>query len=374
MMKKRVFVTVLDSFGIGAAPDAAQFGDTNANTLASVAATGELRIPNLISLGLGNIDGVSAVPTTSSPRAAFARLQEKSRGKDTTTGHWELMGIVSEQPMPTYPDGFPREVIDAFEKAVGRGTLCHLPYSGTDVIRDYGEEHLKTGKLIVYTSADSVFQIAAHEELIPTEELYRICRIAREILCGEHGVGRVIARPFEGDAPNFRRTANRRDFSLIPPKETCLDRLQKNDLDVIGVGKIGDIFAMQGIQKSYPSHSNTEGMEITRRIASEDFCGLCFTNLVDFDMHFGHRQDAMGYAHALNAFDAWLGEFLPCMQEDDVLIITADHGCDPSDDSTDHTREYVPFLMVGNTVVPKNLGTIHGFDFVGETVYKLLTE
>ena len=258
-MKKRVFLIVLDSFGIGAAPDAADFGDEGASTLASIAATGRLCIPNLISLGLGCIDGVSAVPATGTPLASVARLREKSLGKDTTTGHWEIMGIVSGQPMPTYPKGFPKEILEEFSHKTGRGVLCNLPYSGTDVIRDYGEEHIKTGDLIVYTSADSVFQIAAHEEVVSVEELYRYCRIAREILQGEHGVGRVIARPFTGKTPHFTRTPNRRDFSLSPPQKTVLDRLSKAGFDTIGVGKIGDIFCMKGIKQSYPTHSNTEG-------------------------------------------------------------------------------------------------------------------
>ena len=373
-MKKRVFLVVLDSFGIGAAPDEADFGDEGASTLASIAATGKLSIPNLTSLGLGCIDGVSVVPATKEPKATFARLREKSLGKDTTTGHWEIMGIVSKQPMPTYPNGFPKEILDEFSRATGRGVLCNLPYSGTDVIRDYGEEHVKTGDLIVYTSADSVFQIAAHEDVVDTEELYRCCRIAREILQGEHGVGRVIARPFTGKAPHFTRTPNRRDFSLAPPQKTVLSLLSKEGFDTIGVGKIGDIFCMQGIKQSYPTHNNAEGMQTATELAKRDFNGLCFINLVDFDMNYGHRQDAVGYALALNAFDEWLGSFLPLLGDDDALIITADHGCDPSDNSTDHTREYVPFLMYSKSTPNENLGTVVGFDFVGNTVYQLLTD
>ena len=371
-MIKRVFLVVLDSFGIGAAPDAADFGDVGANTLRGAASAGILSIPTLASLGLGCIDGVDAVARAASPLAAYARLEELSRGKDTTTGHWEMAGIISESPMPTFPNGFPRELMERFEQAVGRGTLCNLPYSGTDVIRDYGEEHLKTGKLIVYTSADSVFQIAAHEGIVPVEELYRICRIAREMLTGAYGVGRVIARPFIGEAPDFRRTENRRDFSLVPPSDTMLNRLCAKGYDVIGVGKIGDIFAMSGLTETYPTHNNTEGMERTRELLSRDFSGLCFVNLVDFDMKYGHRQDAEGYAAALNAFDLWLADVLPLLREDDALIITADHGCDPTDNSTDHTREYVPFLMYGNSVASVNLGTLRGFDNVAESVYRLL--
>ena len=293
-------------------------------------------------------------------------------GKDTTTGHWEMAGIISDAPMPTFPEGFPRELMDAFEAAVGRGTLCNLPYSGTDVIRDYGKEHVETGKLIVYTSADSVFQIAAHEDIVPIEELYEICRTAREMLTGKYGVGRVIARPFIGTAPDFKRTENRRDFSLVPPADTMLNKLSKDGFDVIGVGKIGDIFAMSGITETYPTHNNTEGMAKTTELLDKDFRGLCFVNLVDFDMKYGHRQDAIGYATALNEFDAWLGKTLPALKDDDTLIITADHGCDPTDNSTDHTREYVPCFVYGHDIPSKNLGTLLGFDFVASTVYELL--
>ena len=363
---KRVFLIVLDSFGVGAAPDAAAFGDAGADTLSSVYKTGKLSLPNLISMGLGNIDGVSSVDKCDLPIAKYGKARELSMGKDTTTGHWEIAGIVSQKPMPTYPDGFPAEVIEEFEKATGRKVICNLPYSGTDVIRDYGEEHVKTGNLIVYTSADSVFQIAAHESLIPPEELYEICRTARKILVGKHGVGRVIARPFEGEAGNFRRTANRKDFSLVPPESTILDSIKNSGLDVIGVGKIGDIFAMAGITETNPTHSNREGMEVTSNIAKRDFNGLCFTNLVDFDMNYGHRQDAVGYAEALNEFDIWLGNFIKELKDTDLLIITADHGCDPSDNSTDHTREFVPVLIYGKDIQPQNLGTLEGFSNIGK--------
>jgi len=369
---KRIFLIVLDSFGIGEAPDAADFGDAGANTLNSVYSSGHLEIPNLIAMGLGNTDGVTCLEKTASPTASYARLREKSRGKDTTTGHWEIAGIISEKPMPTYPEGFPREIMDEFERRTARGTLCNLPYSGTDVIRDFGEEHLKTGKLIVYTSADSVFQIAAHEELVSNEELYRYCRIARELLVGEHGVGRVIARPFVGTPGDFRRTANRRDFSLIPPEKTALDRVKDSGLDVIGVGKIGDIFAMAGLTESYPTHSNDEGMEKTSELVKRDFSGLCFVNLVDFDMLYGHRQDARGYAEALSRFDLWLGGFMNELGDDDLVMITADHGCDPSDASTDHTREYVPFLIYGKGRASENMGTLDGFFHIGERVCREL--
>ena len=370
---KRVFVIVLDSFGIGAAPDAPLFGDAGADTLGSLAKTGKLHLPPLPALGLGHIQGATAVSAVSKPLATVARLREQSRGKDTTTGHWELMGHVSETPMPTYPEGFPKEVLDAFSAAVGRGVLCNLPYSGTDVIRDYGEEHLKTGKLIVYTSADSVFQIAAHEELVPPEELYEICRRARAILKAPHGVGRVIARPFLGkDRDRFYRTANRRDFSLEPPRGLVTDTLAEAGYDVIGVGKIGDIFAMSGITETHPTHSNREGMEKTAELATRDFHGLCFVNLVDFDMLYGHRQDAEGYTRAMCEFDAWLGEFLPTLGEGDALLITADHGCDPSDLSTDHTREDVPYLEYLPAREGENLGLVLGFAHVGRRVRALL--
>ena len=371
-MTGRVFVIVLDSFGIGAAPDAADFGDAGANTIKGVAGTGILSLPNMTSLGLGNIDGVDAIGKVETPKATYARLEERSRGKDTTTGHWEMAGIISESPMPTFPNGFPRELLDAFEAKVGRGTLCNLPYSGTDVIRDYGKEHVETGKLIVYTSADSVFQVAAHEEIVPVDELYAICRTAREMLTGKYGVGRVIARPFIGTAPDFKRTENRRDFSLLPPKDTMLNKLSAAGLDVIGVGKIGDIFAMSGLTETHPTHNNNEGMAKAYELLDRDFHGLCFVNLVDFDMKYGHRQDAVGYAEALNAFDSWLGTAMPKLRPDDVLIITADHGCDPTDESTDHTREYVPFLMYGENIPEENLGTIAGFDYISNTVCRLL--
>ena len=365
-------MVVLDSFGIGAAPDAAAFGDLGANTLTSLSATGRLEIPNLVSMGLGCIDGVAVLERTTAPTASYGRLVERSLGKDTTTGHWEMTGVISQKPLPTYPKGFPKELLDTFSAAVGRGVLCNLPYSGTDVIRDYGEEHLRTGDLIVYTSADSVFQIAAHESLVPPEELYRICEIARGLLVGEHAVGRVIARPFVGKAPDFTRSANRRDFSLRPPHKTLLDSLSDRGFDVIGVGKIGDIFCMQGITESYPTHSNDEGMTTTDQLAKRDFHGLCFVNLVDFDMKYGHRQDAVGYTLAMNAFDAWLGGFVKRLGENDLLIITADHGCDPSDRSTDHTRECVPLLLYQKGAPVRALGTQQGFDRVGKTVLEFL--
>ena len=367
---KRVFIIVLDSLGIGAEPDAADFGDVGANTLRSVSAGKGFAIPHLLEAGMGNLDGVDYLPRTDKPTAALARLRERSRGKDTTIGHWELAGVVSPTPLPTYPDGFPAEVLDAFTQATGRGVLCNKPYSGTEVIKDYGEEHLKTGKLIVYTSADSVFQIAAHESLVPPEQLYEYCRAARKILQGEHGVGRVIARPFEGEWP-FRRTTNRHDFSLIPPR-TMLNAISEQGQAAIGVGKINDIFAGSGVTESVPTRGNTDGLAKTLALADRDFQGLCFVNLVDFDMLYGHRQDPDGYAAALAEFDRWLPDFLAKLGPEDAVFITADHGCDPSDQSTDHTREYVPLLALGQGIRPVNLGTRSTFADLAATVCELL--
>ena len=371
---KRVFLIVLDSFGIGAMPDAEKFGDVNVNTLAACATSKELKIPNMIAAGLGNIDGVACLPKAENPTGAYARLREASMGKDTTIGHWEIAGVVSPEPLPTYPNGFPAEVLDAFEAATGRGILCNLPYSGTDVIRDYGEEQLKTGKWIVYTSADSVFQVAANEELIPLEELYDACHKARSILRGKHGVGRVIARPFVGNAAdNFKRTSNRHDYSLEPPKQTMLDAIKAKGLASIAVGKIHDIFAGIGDTEYVYNKSNANGLEHTDRYAAQDFEGLCFVNLVDFDMVYGHRRDIDGYARALSEFDAWLGGFVEKMGEDDVLMITADHGCDPAyTATTDHTREYVPLLILGKGIKPGNLGTRGSFADIAATVTELL--
>ncbi|MBO5101414.1 MAG: phosphopentomutase [Clostridia bacterium] len=369
---KRVFLIVLDSLGIGYQPDAHRYGDEGANTLERISHSEKLEIPNLISLGLGLVDGVGYLPKTDAPKASYARLREVSCGKDTTVGHFELMGIVSEKPFPTYPSGFPKSIISRFSELTGRGVLCNKPYSGTEVIRDYGAEHIKTGKLIVYTSADSVFQIAAHEDIVPPEELYRYCEIARELLVGEHGVGRVIARPFVGRAGEFTRTANRRDFSIKPPTESALDRIKGAGLDVIAVGKINDIFAGQGITEAIPTHSNAEGIAVTRELLSRDFSGLAFVNLVDFDMLYGHRQDVDGYAAALSEFDRALGEFLPMLRDSDVLIITADHGCDPGDKSTDHTREYVPLLFVASGIEPRSYGTRIGFFEVGDAILRML--
>lgn len=371
---KRVFLVVLDSFGIGAAPDAAAFGDAGTNTLASCVATGRLAVPQLVRLGLGNIDGVTALPRAASPLGAYARLRECSAGKDTTIGHWEIAGLTSNMPLPTYPNGFPEEVLAPFRAATGRGILCNRPYSGTQVIADYGDAHLQTGDLIVYTSADSVFQIAAHESVVPPELLYNYCRTARRLLTGRHAVGRVIARPFVGTDGHYMRTANRRDFSLAPPRPTLLDDILAAGQSVIAVGKISDIFAGQGVTESRLTHSNAEGMEAFLAAQGESFAGLCFVNLVDYDMLYGHRRDPVGYAEALNAFDAFLPAFLNRMRQDDLLLITADHGCDPAyTRTTDHTREYTPLLAVGHGVCGGSLGTRDGFSCIAATVADYLT-
>ena len=369
---KRIFLTVLDSFGVGFLPDADKFGDLGANTLKSVAKSENLNIPNLIKCGLGNIDGVDAIEKCDTPMGIYGRLREKSMGKDTTVGHWEIGGIVSSSPLPTYPNGFPNEVLEEFTALTGYGVLCNKPYSGTQVINDYGKEHMETGKLIVYTSADSVFQIAAHEELLPIEKLYSVCEIARKMLVGKHGVGRVIARPFVGEYPNFKRTANRRDFSLEPTGKTVLDALYEKNFDVISVGKIYDIFAHRGISEYHLTHSNTEGIAKMLEIMGRDFNGLCFTNLVDFDMLYGHRNDANGYAAALSEFDLCIPEIMKRLNYDDIYIITADHGCDPGDVSTDHTREYVPIIILGKNIKSKNIGTIDYFSTIAKTIGDLM--
>ena len=371
---KRVFLIVLDSFGIGAMPDSEKFGDVGVNTLRSCASTGKLHIPNMIAAGLGNVDGVDCLPKTDAPTGAYARLTEASMGKDTTIGHWEIAGIVSPDPLPTYPQGFPKEVLAEFERLTGRGCLCNLPYSGTDVIRDYGAQQQKTGKWIVYTSADSVFQVAANENWIPLEELYDACHKARKLLQGKHGVGRVIARPFVGTPEEgFTRTSNRHDYSLEPPARTMLDAVKDAGLSSIGVGKINDIFAGIGTTEFVYNKSNADGMAHTDHYAAQDFTGLCFVNLVDFDMVYGHRRNPEGYAEALSAFDTWLGGFLPKLGQEDVVLITADHGCDPCyRATTDHTREYVPLLVLGKAVKPGSLGTRSTFADIAATVTELL--
>ncbi len=369
---KRVFLTVLDSVGAGAAPDAAEFGDEGTNTVLSAYKTGVLNVPNLVKMGIGNIDSLSFLGKNPSPAASCGVLCEKSRGKDTTTGHWELSGIVSEKPFPTYPCGFPDEIISEFSRLTGRGVICNKPYSGTEVIKDYGDEHLKTGSLIVYTSVDSVFQVAAHEDIVPLEELYEDCRIARGILSGENAVGRVIARPFKGASGNYTRTPFRRDFSLAPPRDTMLDAISR-EKSVIAIGKISDIFASRGVTESILTHSNAEGIETAQGLLDRDFEGLCFTNLVDFDTLYGHRNDSVGYARALNEFDASLPSFIEKMNEDDALIITADHGCDPGYlSSTDHTRENIPVIIYSGSLPPKPLGVRRGFGNIAATVCGML--
>ncbi|HHX12535.1 MAG TPA: phosphopentomutase [Clostridiales bacterium] len=368
---KRVFLVVLDSVGIGEMPDAAQYGDEGSHTLYAASTSQYFNMPNMKKLGLFNIDGVKEkFPEIKNDSfdGAIARLAESSSGKDTTIGHWEIGGIISKQPFPTYPDGFPDDLIKEFEQRTGRKVICNKPYSGTDVIRDYGKEHVETGALIVYTSADSVFQIAAHEEVIPIEEQYRYCEIAREMLQGEHGVGRVIARPFVGSYPEFSRTSNRHDYSLIPGT-TMLDQLKEANYDVLGVGKIYDIFAGKGITDTVRTVDNADGIEKLIERTGRDFEGMCFTNLVDFDMIYGHRNNVDGYAKALTYFDEQLPRILEGLREDDIFIVTADHGCDPSTPSTDHSREYVPFVVYGNKIKAGiNLGTRPTFADIAATI------
>ncbi len=370
---KRVFLIVLDSCGVGQAPDGPAFGDVGVNTLRSCRNTGILEIPHLVRAGLGNMDGVDYLPQTDCPTGAVARLRERSKGKDTTIGHWEIAGIVSEQPLPTYPQGFPEEVLAPFRAATGRGVLANAPWSGTEVINVYGDEHVRTGDLIVYTSADSVFQIAAHEDVVPPEQLYEYCRVARKLLTGKHGVGRVIARPFVGTSGHYTRTPNRHDFSLEPPKQTLLDAVQAAGLDSLAVGKIYDIFASRGMTDHVYTKGNTDGLARTLAWADRDFRGLCFVNLVDFDMLYGHRRDPQGYARALNEFDGWLPAFLDKLGPEDLVLITADHGCDPCyTATTDHTREYVPLIALGQGVRPGNLGTRSSFADIAATVAEVL--
>lgn len=377
-MAKRVFLIVLDSFGVGGAPDAAKFGDEGSNTLAAVLSYSNAAFPNLAKMGFLAIDGEDDPRITSykkaqesipSPIGSYARVREISAGKDSTIGHWEIAGIISDKAQPTYPDGFPSEVMKALEEATGKEYLCNKPYSGTDVIRDYGEEHMKTGKPIIYTSADSVLQIAAHEEIIPLNELYDICAKAREVMTGDHAVGRVIARPFVGEPGNFTRTANRHDFSLAAPSSTMLDLLKNEGYDVISIGKIFDLFAGRGLTESNPTKGNTDGINKTIEMMDRDFTGLCFTNLVDFDMKYGHRNDIEGYATAMHEFDDALGIMLSKLKEDDLLIITADHGCDPSTPSTDHSRECIPLLIYGDGYrTPCNMGELSGFNNIAGIV------
>lgn len=369
MIEKRVFLIVLDSYGIGEMRDAERFRDKGCNTLQSIVRSKEYHTPNLKKLGLFNIDGVTCQEAEECPLGTYGRMEEQSSGKDTIIGHWEIAGVISEKPLPTYPHGFPEEVLEKFKAAVKRGILCNKPYSGTDVIQNYGEAHMRTGDLIVYTSADSVFQIAAHEAIVPIDTLYQYCEAARKILVGEHGVGRVIARPFIGEAPNFQRTANRHDFSLVPPGDTMLDILREEGYATYGIGKIYDIFAGKGISHTERIKDNRDGMEKTIAMLEVPFTGLCFVNLVDFDMLYGHRNDVDGYARAAAVFDGQLETFMKRMRADDILMITADHGCDPGFPGTDHTREYTPFLAYGKDIRQKvNLGTRRSFADIAATV------
>lgn len=366
---KRVFLIVLDSVGIGEMPDAAEYGDKGTNTLYSASKSQYFNMPNMKKMGLFNIDGVSWAEGVAQPTASIARMKEASKGKDTTIGHWEIAGYISENPLPVYPNGFPEEVLDEFRRQTGRGVLCNLPYSGTEVIKKYGDEHVKTGDLIVYTSADSVFQIAAHEDIVPVETLYEYCRIARKILAGKHGVGRVIARPFVGSDGEYTRTTRRHDFSLEPPGITMLDQIVEQGMEVLAVGKIKDIFAGKGISRYVYTSGNEDGIKKTLEYMDEDFEGLCFVNLVDYDMLYGHRNDVDGYAKALTYFDEQLPFILDKLKEEDVLMITADHGCDPAYTvSTDHSREHTPFLMYGRHITPVNYGTRNTFSDIGATV------
>ena len=372
-MARRVFLIVLDSVGVGEAPDAERFDDVGCDTLGTCVRSGNLHIPVMESLGIYNLQGTSFQKNREKVIACYGKMQEQSAGKDTTVGHWEIAGAVSPKPMPTYPQGFPQEILEEFERKTGRGVLCNQVYSGTEVIKDYGKKHVETGKLIVYTSADSVFQVAAHEDVVPLEELYEDCRIARKLLTGEHGVGRVIARPFVGTYPNYTRTVNRHDFSLMPPKETILDAGKKAGMDVIGVGKIYDIFAGRGITKTYPNEGNQKNMERVLELMEEEFNGLCFVNLVDFDMLYGHRNDIDGYVRALNEVDRQLGMMLEKMKEEDLLIITADHGCDPGFKGTDHSREYTPCLCYGaNLRQGVDLGIRKSFSDIAQTIAQYL--
>ncbi len=370
---KRVFLIVLDSVGIGAMEDAADFGDVGVNTLRSASRGSCFHLPNMEQMGLFNIDGINWREGTANPSALYGRMREASRGKDTTIGHWEIAGVISPNPLPVYPEGFPPEITEAFSKMTGRGILCNRPYSGTEVIKDYGEEHVRTGDLIVYTSADSVFQVAAHEDVVPVETLYEYCKMARGLLSGRHSVGRVIARPFNGARGNYQRTAGRHDYYLTPPAPTILDAIKEAGKEVIGVGKIRDIFAGQGITSYVYTKGNAEGIQRTKEYLARDFEGLCFINLVDYDMLYGHRNDIEGYARALSEFDAALPGMLALLKEEDVLMVTADHGCDPGYTvSTDHSREYTPLLVYGKGVEPGNLGTRDTFADIGATVLEIL--
>lgn len=366
----RVILIILDSAGVGELPDASDYGDTGSNTLGNIVKScGGIKLPNMTNMGLGKVEGINYLPVPRDITGSYGRMAEVSKGKDTITGHWEIAGLQLEYPFPTYPNGFSKKILEKFERLSGRGVLGNCVASGTEIIKEYGEEHMKTGKLIVYTSADSVFQIAAHEDIVPVEELYRICQIARDMLQGEDMVGRVIARPFTGRPGDFSRTANRRDFSAEPTADTILDKLQQKGLDVIAVGKIEDIFSGRGITLAEHTKNNMNGVDITLKYMKENNRGIIFTNLVDFDMLFGHRNNAEGYRQALEEFDARLPEIVGAMRDGDLLIITADHGCDPTTPSTDHSREHVPLLLYGKNIKQDvNLGTRKTFADLASTI------
>ncbi|MCM1308811.1 MAG: phosphopentomutase [Butyrivibrio sp.] len=370
----RVIWIVLDGVGMGALPDAEKFGDAGANTLAHTwEYKGGLSIPNLLSLGLGNIDGMKSLPAADKPVGAYARAGELSEGKDTTVGHWEMAGVISERAFPTYPNGFPRDIIEEFTKRTGvSGVLGNCVASGTEIIKELGAEHERTGMPIVYTSADSVFQIAVNVERYPLERLYEMCRTARGILCGSHEVARVIARPFVGHDGAYKRTADRRDYAVLPPKRNLLNRLKEQGFDVIAVGKIEDIFAGSGITEAVHTKSNMHGVDVTLSLMKKETNGIIFTNLVEFDSSWGHRRDAAGYAGGLEEFDARLPELMGAMKSGDLLIINADHGCDPTFKGTDHTREYVPILVYGQKIAPQNFGTRRSFADIGQSVAEYL--
>jgi len=366
---QRVILIVLDSVGIGEMPDAADYGDQGSDTIGNINRARPCKLPNLLRLGLANIKGIPNLAASADPQGAYGKAALASKGKDTATGHWEMAGILLDQPFPTYPNGFPSEVISAFEAAIGRGTLGNYPASGTEIIQELGEEHLRTGRPIVYTSADSVFQIAAHEEIIPVPELYRMCEMARALLQGKHRVGRVIARPFLGEKGNFRRTPRRHDYAVEPPSDMLLDRLAQAGVFTLGIGKIHDIFCGRGLSHSIRTQNNAEGMNRTMEAMRHHAAGLIFTNLVDFDMLYGHRNDVEGYARALEEFDDQLGALLDMLRGEDLLLLTADHGCDPTTPSTDHSREFVPVLAYGPELKRGvNLGTRPTLADLGQTV------
>ncbi|MCR8745217.1 phosphopentomutase [Romboutsia lituseburensis] len=372
---RRVIWIVIDSVGIGALPDSEKFGDTNVNTLGNIVKTyPDIKIPNLVNLGIGNIEGADFIEGTKAPIGTFGKCSELSQGKDTTTGHWEMTGVLVETPFKTFENGFPKEIIDEFESKTGRKVVGNKPASGTAILDEYGEHQMKTGDVIVYTSADSVFQIAAHEEIIPLEELYKMCEIAREIMMGDNAVARIIARPYIGEkVGSFSRTSNRRDYSLDPFEPTVLNNIKESNLDVIGVGKIEDIFNGQGITEAIHTHDNMDGVDQTINYMKQDNKGLIFANLVDFDSKYGHRRDTLGYKKALEEFDLRIPEIIENMRDEDILIINADHGNDPTYKGTDHTREYIPVIVYGKDVKEGlNLGIRDSFADIGATVADIL--